>query len=98
MQALSGATGNNSAGPIKKASTGALAQPPSATTSLDREETKKKEADIENAVSSTVVVSDQLEQDKMEGVDEKEWVRLPNPTIQYQNVNVFALFAQDESE
>jgi len=48
----------------------------SAVNSFDKEAMKKKEADLEDAVSVAVgSVSHQLEQDRMEGVDEAEWVR-----------------------
>ena len=41
-----------------------------------REMAKKAEAELENSVSSRVDMSAKLEQDSMEGVDEREWVRL----------------------
>ena len=40
-----------------------------------KEASKKAEADLENSVSSRVDTSTKLEQDSMEGVDEKEWVK-----------------------
>ena len=37
---------------------------------------KQVASDITESVSSIMAVSNKLEQDKMEGVDEKEWVRI----------------------
>ncbi len=82
MPALSGASGGGntsqraSAKPAPtQAPAPAPAPAPSFATSLHREDAKKKEADIEDAVSGAVGgISNKLEQDDMEGVDEKEWV------------------------
>ena len=38
--------------------------------------TKQAEANIEKSVSSLVETSEKLEQDDMEGVDEKEWGKI----------------------
>ena len=40
--------------------------------------TKQAEANIEKSVSSMVETSQKLEQDDMEGVDEKEWGKIFN--------------------
>ena len=37
-------------------------------------DSKKAEADLEKHVSDMIGTSEKLEQDAMEGVDEKEWV------------------------
>ena len=42
---------------------------------IKKEIAKKAEASLEQSVSSLVDVSAKLEQDSMEGVDEKDWVR-----------------------
>ena len=48
---------------------------PSATSSsLAQHDAKKAESDLEKHVSDIIGTSDALEQDAMEGVDEKEWV------------------------
>ena len=36
---------------------------------------KQAQADITDSISGIMAVSNKLEQDNMEGVDEKEWVR-----------------------
>lgn len=40
----------------------------------DKFSAKQAQADITESVSSILAVSNKLEQDQMEGVDEKEWV------------------------
>ena len=40
----------------------------------DKFSAKQAQADITESVSSIMAVSNKLEQDQMEGVDEKEWV------------------------
>ena len=41
--------------------------------SFSREMAKRKEADIEERVSAMMEVTEDLEQDRMEGVEEDEW-------------------------
>ncbi len=90
MQALSASAAGNARRGVSAAPT--LAPVPAAPTptptpapvpvappssSLAREDAKRKEADIESAVSSAVGgVSSNLEQDDMEGVEEEEWVSI----------------------
>ena len=69
--------GNSVAKTTNANTNGRFSGPPSigGANSFAREMAKKKEADIENSVSEIMGgVTDKLEQDKMEGVDEKEWV------------------------
>ena len=44
------------------------------SSSLAQHDAKKAESDLEKHVSDIIGTSDRLEQDAMEGVDEKEWV------------------------
>ena len=44
------------------------------SSSLSAHDSKKAEADLEKHVSDMIGTSEKLEQDAMEGVDEKEWV------------------------
>ena len=44
------------------------------SSSLAAHDSKKAEADLEKHVSDMIGTSEKLEQDAMEGVDEKEWV------------------------
>ena len=46
----------------------------STSSSLAQYDAKKAESDLEKHVSDIIGTSDALEQDAMEGVDEKEWV------------------------
>lgn len=54
---------------------------PEARNSLTKELAKQKEKDIKASVSNFVDVSDKLEQDQMEGVDESEWVSLSHTCL-----------------
>ena len=62
-------SGTRSSGQSQNAPTSA--QP---TSSLDRFSAKQTASDIKESVSSIMTFTTSLEQDKMEGVDAKEWV------------------------
>ena len=62
-------SGTRSSGQCQNAPTGA--EP---TSSLDHFSAKQAQADIKESVSSIMTFTTNLEQDKMEGVDAKEWV------------------------
>lgn len=44
---------------------------------------REKAAQLENAISSQLEVNLTLEQDRMEGVDDSEWVRIRSHLIQW---------------
>ena len=70
MPALSGSNNNGNCGKQYKQDA-ANVRP--ASNNLLAPSTKQAEANIEKSVSSMVETSQKLEQDDMEGVDEKEW-------------------------
>ena len=80
MKALSGnSSTSNKPKPVSSHAPSSSSSAPSGGNSFMREEAKKKENDIGNAVSGLLGdgVSTKLEQDKFEGVEEKEWVSFP---------------------
>ena len=50
--------------------------------SYGREVAKQREHDLEQAVSGIMAVSNKLEQDDMEGVDEEEWREVRNEGVE----------------
>ena len=75
MPALSGSNNNGNCGKQYKQEA-ANVRP--ASNNLLAPSTKQAEANIEKSVSSMVETSQKLEQDDMEGVDEKEWGKIFN--------------------